>query len=194
MLLKKLVIIACTLLPVGTIAAGGAVLLAGRTQAQAQKPSAAAAIPNVPQAAANESPPTDDVDRLAQQLLEVARMRLEAQRAYYLDGRITLDRYLDASKQLEVAELRVARTDADRLAVRNRHVDRTKEIEIRESAEREAGRATDADVSEAHERRLEAELGVMLSQRQGGEMAALVRRVNELERKVEQLQRERVGK
>ena len=194
MLLKKLVLIACALLPVGTIAAGGAVLLAGRTQAQAQKPSAAAAIPNLPQAAAKESPPTDDVDRLAQQLLEAARKRLEAQRAYYLEGRITLDRYLDASKQLEVAELRVARSDADRLAVRNRHVDRTKEIEIREKTEREAGRGTDADVSEAHERRLEAELGVMLSQRQGGEMAALVRRVNDLERKVEQLQLERAGR
>jgi hypothetical protein len=148
----------------------------------------------LPQAAAKESPPTDDVDRLAQQLLEAARKRLEAQRAYYLEGRITLDRYLDASKQLEVAELRVAKTDADRLAVRNRHVDRTKEIEIREKTEREAGRGTDADVSEAHERRLEAELGVMVSQRQGGEMAALVRRVNELERKVEQLQLERAGK
>ena len=194
MMLKKLVLIACALLPIGTIAAGGAILLVGRTQAQAQKPSAAAAIPNLPQAAAKESPPTDDVDRLAQQLLEVARKRLEAQRAYYLEGRITLDRYLDASKQLEVAELRVARTDADRLAVRNRHVDRTKEIEIREKTEREAGRGTDADVSEAHERRLEAELGVMLSRRQGGEMAALVRRVNELERKVEQLRLERAGK
>jgi hypothetical protein len=194
MLLKKLVLIACALLPIGTIAAGGAILLVGRTQAQAQKPSAAAAIPNLPQAAAKESPPTDDVDRLAQQLLEAARKRLEAQRAYYLEGRITLDRYLDASKQLEVAELRVAKTDADRLAVRNRHVDRTKEIEIREKAERKAGRGTDADVSEARERRLEAELGVMLSQRQGGEMAALVRRVNELERKVEQLQLERTGK
>jgi hypothetical protein len=194
MLLKKLVLIACALLPIGTFAAGGAILLVGRTQAQAQKPSAAAAIPNLPQAAAKESPPTDDVDRLAQQLLEAARKRLEAQRAYYLEGRITLDRYLDASKQLEVAELRVAKTDADRLAVRNRHVDRTKEIEIREKTEREAGRGTDADVSEAHERRLEAELGVMLSQRQGGEMAALVRRVNELERKVEQLQLERAGK
>jgi hypothetical protein len=34
----------------------------------------------------------------------------------------------------------------------------------------------------------------MLRQRQGGEMAALVRRVNELERKVEQLQLERAGK
>jgi HEPN domain-containing protein len=135
MLLKKLVLIACALLPVGTIAAGGAVLLAGRTQAQ--KPSAAAAIPNLPQAAAKESPPTDDVDRLAQQLLAAARKRFEAQRAYYLEGRISLDRYLDASKQLEVAELRVAKSDADRLAVRNRHVDRTKEIEIREKTERE---------------------------------------------------------
>jgi hypothetical protein len=181
-------------LPIGTIAAGGAVLLVGRTQAQAQKPSAAAAIPNLPQAAAKESPPTDDVDRLAQQLLEAARKRLEAQRAYYLEGRITLDRYLDASKQLEVAELRVAKTDADRLTVRNRHVDRTKEIENREKAELEDGRGTVADVSEAHERRLEAELAVMLSQRQDSEIAALLRRVNELERKVEQLQKGRTGK
>ncbi len=194
MLLKKLLIAACTFLPIALAALGGGVLLARRIQAQDQKPSATVSVPKAPQAAAKESPPTDDVDRLAQQLLEAARKRLEAQRAYYLEGRITLDRFLDASKQLEAAELRVAKTDADRLAARNRHVYRTKEIEIREQAELKDGRGTDADVSEAHERRLEAELAVMLSQRQAGEIAALLQRVSELERKVEQLQKEREGK
>ena len=194
MLLKKILIVACTLLPMALTALGGGWSLSRRIQAQVQKPSAAASVPNVPPAAAKETPPLDEVDRLAQQLLEAARKRLEAQKAYYQEGRITLDRYLDASKQLEIAELRVAKTDADRQVVRIRHVDRTKEIENREKAELEAGRGTVADVAEAHERHLEAELTMILSQRQAGEIAALVRRVDQLERKVEQLQKERAEK
>ncbi len=122
------------------------------------------------------------------------RERLEAQKAYYQEGRITLDRVVDASKQLEIAELRLAKTDADRHAVRIRHVDRTKEIENREKAELEAGTGTVADLAEAQQRHLEAELTMMLSQRKAGEITGLQRRVDELERKVEQLQKERAAK
>jgi RNA polymerase sigma factor (sigma-70 family) len=145
MLIKKLVFIACALLPIGTIAVGGAVLLAGRTQAQ--KASAAAATPQVPRSTAKESPPPDEIDQLSQLLLDAARKRLDTQRAFYEEGRITLDRFLDASKQLEIAELRLAKTDADRIAVKQRHVGRIKEIENREKAELKVGRGTTADVS-----------------------------------------------
>jgi RNA polymerase sigma factor (sigma-70 family) len=194
MMFKKLMIAACMFLPIALTTVAGGVLLARRTQAQVQKPSAAGSVPKVPQATTKEPLPTDDIDRLAQQLLEAARKRLDAQKAYYEEGRITLDRFVDASKQLEIAELRLAKIDADRLAVRQRHVDLLKEIENREKAELAVGRGTVADVAEAHERRLEAELDLKLSQRETSELAALLRRLNELERKVEQLQKERAGK
>ena len=90
--------------------------------------------------------------------------------------------------------MRVAKIDADRLAVGQRHVDRAKEIEKREKAELELGRGTVSDLSEARARRLEAELDLKLCQREAGEMAAVLRRLNDLERKVEGLQKELAGK
>ena len=90
--------------------------------------------------------------------------------------------------------MRIAKTDRDRLAVRQRHLDRITSIEQREDAELKVGRGTVADVAEAHERRLEAELDLLLSQREAGEMATVLRRLSDLERKVEQLQKEQAGK
>jgi RNA polymerase sigma factor (sigma-70 family) len=92
-------------------------------------------------------PPTEKDDR--QRLLETARKRLQTQRAYYEEGRITIDRYLDASQQLFSAELGLSRTPETRAAAAKAHLDRLDEIVTRERAELEAGRGTSADVSEA---------------------------------------------
>lgn len=194
MMFKKLLLATCAFVPVTITLLGGALFVAGGTQAQTQKPPAAAADPVAARKDGAESPPREEIDRLARQLLEAARSRYDAQRAYYEEGRITIDRFVDASKQLALAELRLAGTDADRLEARQRHVDRIKKIESRERAELEIGRGTIADVTEAHERRLEAELDLKLDQHQAGEMSALLRRLNALERKVDQLQKERARK
>jgi hypothetical protein len=194
MMFKKLLIAACTLPPIAITALGGGVFLARKTLAQVEKPTAAPSVPNAPQPTAKEAPQPDDVDRLAQKLLEAARRRYDFQRAYYEAGRITVDRFVDASKQLALAELRIAKTDPDRLAIRQRHLDRIKSIEQREDAAQKVGRGTEADVAEARERRLEAELDLLLSQREAVETASVLRRLSELERKVEQLQKERAIK
>jgi RNA polymerase sigma factor (sigma-70 family) len=194
MLFKKLLIAACVLPTIAVLTLGGGLFLVRTTQAQAQKPAGPATVHDMPAAPPKSATEPDEIARLAQKLLEAARKRLEAQRAYYEEGRITIDRFVDASKQLELAELRLAKTDADRLAVWQRHVDRVKEIEKREKAELELGRGTISDLLEAQARRLEAELDLKLSQRrEAGEMAAVLRRLNDLERKVEALQKERVG-
>ena len=75
--------------------------------------------------------------------------------------------------------------------MRLRHLDQIKSIEQREEAELKVGRGTEADVAEARERRLGAEMDLLLSQREAGESASVLRRLSELERKVEQLQNER---
>jgi hypothetical protein len=90
--------------------------------------------------------------------------------------------------------LRIAKTDPDRLAVRQRHLDRITSIEQREDAQQKVGRGTVADLAEANERRLEAELDLRLSQREVEELGTVLRRLSDLERKVEQLQKERAGK
>jgi hypothetical protein len=193
MLIKKSLMFACVTLPI-MIAIGGSGYFIRRSEARAPKPPTAASNLSAPQATTKGAPQADDVDRLALQLLEAARQRYDAQKAFYEEGRITIDRFVDASKQLALAELRLAKTGADRLAIRQRHVDRIKEIENREKADLAVGRGTVADVAEAYERRLEAELDLKLSQREAGEMATLTRRLNDLERKVDQLLKERAGK
>ena len=73
---------------------------------------------------------------------QAARQRYEAQAAYYKEGRITLDRFADASHQLAEAELRTAKSDFERIAIKKRHLDRLKEIEEREKTELKDGRST----------------------------------------------------
>jgi RNA polymerase sigma factor (sigma-70 family) len=192
MLIKKLLMFACTVTPI-LMAIGGGGYLVRRSHAQTHKPPTAA-LPPLQQATTKAVQPADDIDRLAHRLLAAARQRQDAQRAYYEEGRITIDRFVDANKQLALAELRLAKTDADRLAIRQRHVDRIRKILDREQTEMLAGRGTFADVSEAAERYSEAELDLKLNQREAGEMAAFTRRLNDLERKVDQLLKERPGK
>ena len=91
-------------------------------------------------------------------LVEAARHRLDAQRAYYEEGRITLDRFIAASQRLMDAERQAAKTKAERLAALERHVNRLKEVENRERAELIVGKGTEGDVAEAVESRVEAEI------------------------------------
>lgn len=186
MLLKKLIVAACALVPLGMIALGGGVFVARQTQAQVQDPRALHPINNVqPAATKNQQKP---VDPLLQELLQAARQRYDAQRAYYEEGRITIDRFLDATQQLELAELRTAQTREDRLAVMQRHVDSLKEIERRERAELDIGRRSIADVAEAHYRRVQAEVDLKLNQRIRSDVDSILQRLDELERKVNDLQ------
>ena len=87
-----------------------------------------------------------------------------------------------------------AKTDAERKDIRQRHVNILKEVENREQAELQVGRGTAADVSEAHQRRLEAEYAMKTSEKEAAEKSAILRRLSELERKVDQLEKARIGK
>ena len=76
-------------------------------------PAAAPAQPTRPAAIA-DAPKPDDIDPCSSELLEAARKRVEAQRDYYEEGRITIDRFIDALAHLEKVQLIAARTDAER--------------------------------------------------------------------------------
>ena len=192
MLLKKLTIVACALLPFGIAAIGGGVILVRASRAQETRPAPAAAPNQTTKPVAKPDPAkSDDIDPLLRQLLEAARQRIEAQRAYYEEGRITIDRFIDACAHLEKVQLLAAKTEDQRRSVRQRHLDLLKEIENREEAEVQVGRGTVADVAEARQRRLEAEFELKISEKEASETASLLRRLSELERKVDQLQRER---
>ena len=135
-----------------------------------------------------------DIDPQLEKLLAAARQRVEAQKAYYEEGRLTLDRFIDALVRLEKAELIAAKTESERMQIRQRRVRLLEEIENREKAELQVGRGTIADVSEARQRHLEAEYEMKQIVKEVAEKSAILRRLSELERKIDQLQRERIEK
>lgn len=138
----------------------------------------------------------DDYEQNAIRLVNAAEERLKIQTAYYKEGRITIDRLANASRQLSEAEQRVAKSDAERVASRKRHLDRLKEIEAREEAELKAGWSTQADMTEATTRRIEAELDLRdaLTHKGAVDLTPILRRLDELEQKVEQLRKEQDGR
>ena len=97
-------------------------------------------------------------------------------------------------EQLELVELMIATSDVERIAIRQRHFARLKEIESREKVEEEVGRGTEADVAEATWHRMQAEFGLKTTQARTSDIDLLLRRLSELERKVDQLQKERSEK
>ena len=122
-----------------------------------------------------------------------ARQRYEAQAAYYKEGRITLDRFADASQQLAEAELRTSKSNYERIAVKKRHLDRLKEIEEREKTELKDGRGTTVRhvrSNHATHRGGAGAAGGRQQQGHDGSLTPILRRLGELERKVEQLQKD----
>jgi RNA polymerase sigma factor (sigma-70 family) len=210
MTLKKLAVAGGLIASLGFGTGTGALVLRG-VRAQnvaapaAAAPAQAAAKPVTKEAAA---PPKDDavfarlpldvtippgIDPQLRRVIIAAAQRLHAQRAYYEEGRITIDRFIAACANFERVLLLAAKTPDERQKIRQRHVDLLKEIVNREEAELTVGRGTAADVAEARQALSEAEYMYKVTEKEEAEQAALRRRMDELERRVEQLQRERGG-
>jgi RNA polymerase sigma factor (sigma-70 family) len=142
--------------------------------------------------ARKEQDPPDQVkvQALKKQYLEAARHRLAAQKGFYEEGRITIDRYLDALRQWMSAEQLLSETADERAAVAKVYLQLCGEIEKREQSEVEVGRGTVADVSEASLARVVAELmasKVRDEQAESARLADVERRLGDLERKLDAL-------
>jgi hypothetical protein len=153
---------------------------AAATSKQAVKPAYGAAAPKQP-----------EIDPLLKELIDAARQRLKAQTAYYELGRIPLDRLIAASESLERVELLAAKTEGERRAIRLRRANLARDIERREEAELRGGRGTEADTAEARQARIQAQYALKAGEKEDAEKASLLHRISELERKVEQLQKDR---
>jgi hypothetical protein len=190
MIFKRLIAIAGVIVTLGIGSGGGAVLVGGsRTQVE----QAAATVTETVAKTAADTTTQPEIDPLLKELVQAARRRLLAQKDYYRTGRITVDRYIAASSDLARVELLAASSDAERKAVRRRHVQLAREVEAHEKAERDAGRGTASDLAEAHQGRVQAEFDLKAGEQEDAEKASLLRRVAELERKVEQLQKSLAG-
>jgi hypothetical protein len=210
MTLKKLIVAGGLIGSLGLGTGTGALVLRGVRAQNTAAPAGGAPSRAVAKPAAEEAPaPSQDDAVLARLPLDVtippgidpqlrwviiaAAQRLDAQRAYYEEGRITIDRFIAACANFERVLLLATKTPDERRKVRQRHVDLLKEIANREEAERIVGRGTAADVAEARQAVAEAEYMLVAAEKAEAEQASLRRRIDELERKVEQLQKDRGG-
>ena len=193
MILTKLKIAAFGLLSTCVLVTGAGILAGQEPAAKPagpRPPGAAKAGETVTpdQASGTTAPEEGSEEALKRRLVEIARRRLEAQEAFYKEGRITVDRYMNASNQLMLAEIQASKTREVRIAAAL-HLDRARAIEDNERSDFQVGRGTIADVTEAEQHRLQAELDLKTAENPTGrhELEVLQDRVSAVERKLDLL-------
>jgi hypothetical protein len=184
--------VAVWLLAAGTTVGGAVVIAEGGPLAQdsgaSSKSQPGGTTPPHPQSP--EPPPGLDSPEALRQLHErrvaAAARRLEAQRAFYDEGRITIDRYIDASEQLMLAKMGASTTKQQRVEAARGHRDRMTEVVSREQKELEQGKGTVADVAEAMVAAENAMLMYLEVRQERGsqEVEALKQRIETLEKVV----------
>jgi hypothetical protein len=168
----------------GAPAPGGATAPGAAQAAPVQKP-APPAIKPLPEPAEVMLP------KLRERILNAAAQRLDAQRAYYEEGRITIDRFLQALEFYYQAQMAQAKTREERILAAQKHFERVAEVLNREQAELKVGRGTVADTAEAQ---LAHELAAIEWAKAhqapaAGDVEALQKRVEALEKQLEDVRK-----
>jgi RNA polymerase sigma factor (sigma-70 family) len=136
----------------GVGAIGFAGVVAGG-QEKAAAPGNRRAAADAPRQKASELPiDFDSPETLRKQTerrVNAARLRLDAQRAFYEEGRIAIGRFIDASRQLMLAETAASPSKEQRVAAAKAHWDRMEEIQKKERARIDRGEGSVADLAEA---------------------------------------------
>jgi RNA polymerase sigma factor (sigma-70 family) len=192
MLMSRGKMVAIWLLGSGLTAAGAIALAAGATGTQDQGVSPAGSSGGATVRKEKTGPPQVDLDspdairKANERRLEAAQQRLMAQRDYYEQGRITIDRFNEASRQTMLAKLAVSTTKEQRVAAAKAHWDLMKEVLERERAELTVGRGTVADVSEALVAEATAEVEYLETRQSRGpeEVEVLKQRVETLQKQI----------
>jgi len=142
----------------GALAAGTTGVLVAQGPAPANPPGAQKTETEAKSAPASLPPADASLRTLLEERLRSAQKRYETQNAFYEEGRITIDRLIDASRQVMEAELALADTSEKRRASMQTHIDRVQRIHSRETRELEVGRATAADLACAADALIEARI------------------------------------
>jgi RNA polymerase sigma factor (sigma-70 family) len=181
-------------LAAASITAAGAIALAAGGPSGQDKSATSKAQPSTAASSKKPAPPPevdfDSPDTLRKQTerrVAAAAQRLDAQRAYYEEGRITIDRFIDASLEFMLAKMAASTTKEERLAAIKTHWDRMDEVQKKEEAELKVGRGTVADVAEAvvaHENAAFAYIEARQS-RGSYEVEDLKKRVDALEKQLQ---------
>lgn len=171
MFYKKLVTASLVSVSLGVLAVGGGSMLGQTSQpsdsqraslsdgktteaAPRGKPFEARAASSNDEAASSN----DEVEKQLRELLKAAERRLEAQRPYWEQGRITVDRYLDAIAEVGKAEQALATSMDDYRRAQAQMVLRYKQVVDHERAALEAGLGTTSNLTESELRLEKAKL------------------------------------
>lgn len=127
--------------------------------------------------------------QLRSRLVDRARRRVEAQQKFYVEGRITLDRFLDALTQLKDAQLQDATTRDEKVAAVEKWHEEIIEVGARERAELEIGRGTVADLEEVDFRQEQAAMELRQALTPSGplNLESLDRRLIDVESKLDMI-------
>jgi RNA polymerase sigma factor (sigma-70 family) len=192
MLMNRGKMVAIWLLGSGVTVAGAIALAAGAPGTQDKGVSPAGSSGGAMVRKEKTGPPQLDLDspdalrKANERRLEAAQQRLAAQRDYYEQGRITIDRFNEASRQIMLAKMAVSTTKEQRVAAAKAHWELMTEVLGRERAELTVGRGTVADVSEALVAEATAEVGYLEARQSRGpeEVEVLKKRVETLQKQV----------
>jgi RNA polymerase sigma factor (sigma-70 family) len=152
--------------------------------------------PGAATAPKNRAPePPEDLDssetlrKQTERRAEAARQRLDAQIAYYEEERIPVGRWIDASRQLMLAETAASTTKEQRVTAAKAHFDRMIEAAAREERRLKDRRGNVADTAEAVLARENAAVGYLEARQSRGseEVEALKKRVETLEKELERV-------
>jgi RNA polymerase sigma factor (sigma-70 family) len=194
MVLKKWIVMASALVALSALTVTSGVVWVRTSHAQffqegKAQPPANQLFKSKPVAQSDESP---DDDRLLADMLEVARLHYASVGRLFKAGEIAFDRLVDAGEQLDKVELMNAKSDEARIMVRKRTVTRLKDLEAQVKATLAAGQVSRHEMGVVTLRRMQAELDLRNSAHDASDLTSILRRLRELERKVDQLENQRV--
>jgi RNA polymerase sigma factor (sigma-70 family) len=191
LMLKKISVAAAVILALATLTVGGGVALVRTSKAQDAKSKAARS--DVSKAYLLEAPyrPAEpiDADRQKQEILRLAHSRFELRSRLHNAGEISLDHLIAACEELEKAESYAAKNSEERIAAKQRHLSRLKNVEARAETAVKAGQGSAADLQGIKIRRMEVELDLSTGEKNDANLRVILQRIQELEKKVEQLEK-----
>jgi RNA polymerase sigma factor (sigma-70 family) len=190
LILRRIVLVSCVMIPVVLATLGGGLFLVRASQNRAQEGAGVArVVERLPLQTPADAARAKQIEQLSQKLLEATRTRYDMQKHLYQNGRAEVDRVLEGATQLELVELRFAKSAADRQKARSLALKRFEEIELLTKARVEAARSSAGALSEATQRRVEAELDLLVHERDQDDPAALVDRMKALEHRMDAIEK-----
>ncbi len=131
----------------------GSLLIAGGTEGRAPAPGKAGPVLDKATLA--------EVRKLQEKRRDLLREALEVRKKLYQAARAPLGEVIETSKRLLTAELELAATGAERIALRERHLEKAQALVELAKARQAAARGTHVEVLDAQEYCLEAEIGLL---------------------------------